>query len=102
MQQPFRPTPGATVNIDVSASSQRVLVAATGCVSVRVHNAGTAVAFIAFGDGAITATTTASVPVAAGTTEVLRFANTSGAPLYAAAIADGATGRIYFTPGDGI
>ena len=102
MNQPFRPTPAATVNIDVSGSSQRVLITADSCNSVRVMNNGTATVWIGFGDATVTAATTTGMPVGPGTTEVLRFANKSGSPLYATAIAAGATGKIYFTPGTGV
>lgn len=102
MQQAFRPTPASTVNIDVSASSQRVLITGDAANAVRVMNNGTATAWIEFGDATITAATTTGMPVGPGVTEVVRFRNDSGAPLYAAAIAAGATGKIHFTPGNGI
>lgn len=102
MQQPFRANPAGTVNIDVSASNQRVLITQDAANAVRVMNNGTATVWIEFGDVTVTATTTTGLPVGPGTTEVLRFRNDSGAPLYAAAIAAGATGRVYFTPGNGI
>lgn len=98
--QPFRPTPAATVNIDVSGSSQRVAIRPTN--SIRVMNNGTATAWIAFGDATITASTSTGMPVGPGVTEVVRFSNKDGSPLYAAAIAAASTGKIYFTPGDGM
>ena len=102
MQQAFRPTPAATVNIDVSASSQRVLITADSCNAIRVMNNGTATAWIGFGDVTVTAAVATGMPVGPGVTEVLRFTNKSGAALYATAIAAGSTGKIHFTPGTGI
>lgn len=102
MQQAFRPTPNATVNIDVSGSSQGVLVTPDAANAIRVMNNGTATAWINFGPSSVTAAVATSMPVGPGTTEVLRFQNKDGSPLYVAAIAAGATGKIYFTPGNGI
>ena len=101
MIQPFRPTPGATVNIDVSASTQRVLITPDSANSIRVMNNGSATVWIGFGDVTVTATLATAMPVGPGTTEVLRFSNKSGSALYATAIAAAATGKIYFTPGTG-
>lgn len=98
--EPFRPFAGKTVNISVSSSSQRVEVGA--CGSVRVMNNGTATVWVDFGDVTITAATTTSFPVGPGVTEVLSFPRSvDGARRYAAAIAAGSTGSIYFTPGEG-
>lgn len=102
MIQPFRPTPAATVNIDVSASSQRVLITADAANCIRIMNNGTATVWVEFGDVTVSASTTADFPIGPGVTEIVRFQNKSGAPLYAAAIAAGATGKIYFTPGNGV
>jgi hypothetical protein len=97
----FRPLLGATVNIDVSSSSQSVSLAVTSKQQVRVMNNGTATAWITFGPGAATATTTAGIPIGPGVTEVLSVEDLGGT-LYAAAIAAGSTGKIYFTPGQGL
>ena len=102
MHQPFPPTPNSTVNIDVSASNQRVIITADAANSIRVMNNGTATVWIDFGTVAVTAALTTSMPVGPGPTEVLRFQNKDGSRLYAAAIAAGATGKIYFTPGNGV
>lgn len=102
MQQAFRPNPAGTVNIDVSSSNQRVLITGDAANAVRVMNNGTATAWINFGDVTVEAAVATGMPVGPGVTEVLRFRNDSGAPLYAAAIAAGSTGKIYFTPGNGI
>lgn len=103
MIQPFRPSPAATVNIDVSSSSQAVKIAdGVGIVHVRVMNNGSATAWITFGSSTVTAVATSSVPVASGGTEVFSFANNDGSALYVAAIAAASTGKIYFTPGVGV
>lgn len=101
--QPFSPSPASTVNIDVSASSQRVAVPARVGGTFRIMNNGTATVWVEFGNSSVTASMTTGFPVAPGAIEVLRCQNTSdGSGIYAAAIAAAATGKIYFTPGDGI
>ena len=89
---------GATVNIDVGATTANV---ALGQVSpeVRVMNNGTATAWIAWGGSAVAGVLATSIPVGPGVTEV--FGIPVGAT-YAAAIAAGSTGKIYFTPGIGV
>lgn len=99
--QAFRPTPNATVNIDVSSSNQRVVITDGAANAVRVMNNGTATVWIDFGPVAVTAALATSMPVGPGVTEVLRFQTKDGSRLYAAAIAAGSTGKIYFTPGNG-
>ena len=96
----FRPYAAATVNIDVSASSQRVLIGSAPD-AVRIHNGGTATGWVNFGDGTVTAATATGIPIPAGAIEVVSVPS-GGAPLYVAAIAAGSTGKIYFTPGSGI
>ena len=98
--QPFRPTQAATVLIDVASTTANVHVGR--CDSVRVMNNGTATVWIAFGDASVTASLTTSMPVGPGGTEIVRFRNNDGSPHYAAAIAVGSTGKVYFTPGDGV
>lgn len=98
----FTPRPASSVNISVSASTQRVLVCAdNGDVDIRVMNNGTTTAWITFGTVTIEAAVATGVPIGPGVTEVLRAPNQTGA-LYIAAIAAGATGTIYFTPGSGL
>lgn len=100
---PFSPHVGKTVLINVSSSSQAVKVSDNpGPRQVRIMNDGTATIWVAFGNSsAVSSSTTANLPIAAGATEVLTAAIGDG-PLYAAAIAAGATGKVYFTPGSGI
>lgn len=100
---PFSAVAGATVNIDVSSSSQTVLVAKTpGTIAIRVMNDGSATVWVSFGNtSSLTASTTTDMPVAAGATECFGVSFAIGS-VYAAAKAAGSTGKIYFTPGDGI
>ncbi len=100
---PFQPATAGTVLIDISASNQRVSFAKTNIQQVRVMNNGSATVWVEFGDVTATASLTASYPVGPGVTEIVTptWAN-NGATLYAAAIAAGTTGKVYFTPGSGI
>lgn len=94
---PFRPSGGATVNIDVGAASVRVVM--TSGEQQRVMNNGTATAWIAFGDNTVAAAVATSMPVGPGVTEVITIpVGTTNV----AAIAAAATGKIHFTPGSGI
>lgn len=99
--QPFVPS-GATENIDVSSSSQRIDIESAS--QVRVMNDGTATVWIAFGGSGVTATLAAGMPIGPGVIEVLNFDGATGANpnRHVAAIAAGSTGKIYFTPGIGI
>ena len=99
----FGPRRNGTVNINVGAASQRVYVGRrNGPITVRIVNNGTATAWINWGDSTVTADTTNDLPVGPGVHEVLTFGPDQGGELYIAAIAAGATGRIYFTEGEGI
>lgn len=96
----FYPADASTVSIDVSASTQVIQVSArTGPVQVRICNAGSATAWIRAGGSGVVATTS-GIPILAGDIEVMSFQGTGA--LYIAAIAAGATGKIYFTEGGGI
>ncbi len=101
----FQGRPNATVNIAVSASSQAVLVY-TGepgaVVQVRVMNNGSATAWQAFGDSTVTTSTSAGRPFGSGATEVLTTVVPASGQLYAAAIAAGVTGSMYFEAGIGL
>lgn len=93
---PFTPNPASTVNIDVGAASASVSLGITQRASVQVTNDGTATAWINFGGSGVTAALATGIPVRSGATLV--FATNQP---YVAAIAAGATGKIYFTPGSG-
>ncbi len=99
----FVPYPAATVNVDVAATTASVSLAVNPStpMQVRVMNNGTATAWVNFGVSGVTAVLATSFPVGPGVTEVLTL-QPQGAILYAAAIAAGSTGKIYFTPGTGI
>ena len=99
----FTSASAITVNIDVSASTQRVQVSADGNPkAVRIMNNGTATVWLAWGGSTVTASLTTGVPVGPNVHEVLTMDNQGGTGLYVAAIAAGSTGKVYFTPGDGI
>lgn len=99
---PFRPNGDATVNIDVSSSSQRVKVSSFfGPHQIRVTNLGTAAVWLKFGSDTVTADVTNDFPVGAGSTEVFTVLG-GESDLYVAAIAAASTGKIYFTPGEGV
>ena len=103
MTRSFSPAQNKTVSIDVSGTSQRVLVGNCNApITVRIVNNGTATAWINWGDVTVTATTTTSLPVGPGVHEVLTLSPDEGGLLYIAAIAASATGRIFFTEGYGI
>lgn len=103
MESAFAPRNNGTVNINVSGTSQRVLVGKrNSAMSVRIHNAGTAMVWIAAGDSTVTAQSSNDVPVGPGLYEVLTFSPSQNGDLYIAAIAAGATGLIYFTQGEGL
>lgn len=98
MSSPIAISPGGTKSIVVSSSSQSVSLAISGGPrQVRVMNDGTATVWIAFGVSGVTASASADAPIAAGATEVFTIPDL-GVTIYAAAIAAGATGTIYFTP----
>lgn len=93
---------GDTVNIVVSAATQVIEIVPAGDV-VRIFNGGTATVFIKFGASNVTATLAAGIPIGAGVTEIeTPKERDTNNRLYVAAIAVGASGTIYFTPGVGI
>jgi hypothetical protein len=103
MNRSFSPAQNNSVSIDVSATSQRVLVGNCNApMTVRIMNNGTATVWINWGDVTVTANTTNSLPIGPGVHEVLTFSPDQGGLLYIAAIAVGVSGRIFFTQGQGI
>ena len=99
---PFSPSPNS-VNIDVSNTSQRVKISdGRGAQQVRYFNDGTATVWIRFGDATVTADSATAMPVGAGMCELFTINAPYNDPLYVAAIAAGSTGKIHFTPGEGI
>jgi hypothetical protein len=105
MKNVFSPNRGATVNIDVSTSNQRVAVySRRRQIAVRVYNDGSATAWIDFGDVNVVASATTGMPINSKESIIIQvdIDETMKAPLYMAAIAAGATGKIYFTPGEAL
>lgn len=96
----FAPT-ADTVNVAVSAASQTVNLGRPD--QVRVMNNGSATVWCRLGASGITVSASNGFPVAPGATEVISVpAKFASADVFAAVIAGGATGSIYFTPGTGI
>jgi hypothetical protein len=103
MIRSFAPAQEKTVSIDVSATSQRILIGNTNSpLTIRVMNNGTATVWLNWGDVTVNATVANSLPIGPGVHEVLTLSPDQGGLLYIAAIAAGASGRIYFTQGSGI
>jgi hypothetical protein len=99
----FAPVGDDTFNIDVAATTARVKLGdINGRLQVRVYNDGSAPAWIKFGDSTVTADTTNDIPIGSKLTCGFTVTPVAGGALYVAAIAGGATGKIYFTPGTGI
>jgi hypothetical protein len=97
MMQPFRPVANGTLTLSATTSSSRVQVSAVAVPQeYRIYNAGTVAVFIEDGNSAVTANTTADVPIAPGAIEVLTLAGT-----HVAGITASGTATIYITPGDG-
>jgi ABC-type xylose transport system substrate-binding protein len=97
-QSPFTAA-GATVSLAVTATTGRVAVTGLDAFNpaVRFFNSGAATVFAACGDVTVVATT-ASLPIAAGTIEVLGC-NKGG---YVAGITASGTATLYLTAGSGL
>ena len=100
----FEPAAASTVQINVSASNQRVQLGNSANApkkrnrDIRVFNEGTATVWIEFGiDNTVAAAVATGMPIPAGAVEVFTGISAN----YVAAIAAGSTGKIYFTAGDG-
>lgn len=92
---------GDTVNLAVTAGSASVAltdIGHRGGAEVRVVNAGTVNAFIAFGSSAVTAATSTGLVVLAGTAEVF---GVSPLATHVAGIVASGTPTLYFTTGRG-
>lgn len=96
---PFQGKPHSTVHIDVSSVTQRVLVSNEPVArTIRAHNDGSATVLFEYGDATVTAVLANSQTLPAGAVEVQ---SVPAGPIYAAVIAAGSTGSVYFTPGQG-
>lgn len=92
----FAPKGDATVTLAVTTTSSSGTLDIYSS-SVRIHNAGTALAFIRFGTGTTTALTS-DMPLASGATETF----TKGSADKIAAIAASGTATLYVTNGEGL
>ncbi|MES2323276.1 MAG: hypothetical protein V4633_13510 [Pseudomonadota bacterium] len=92
----FMPKGDATVTIAVTVASASGTIDSNSS-AVRIHNAGTALAFIRFSTGASTAVTT-DMPIASGATETF----TKGTANTISAIAESGTATLYVTNGEGL
>lgn len=93
----FHPNGLLTASLAVTGASSRVQLDQFSAV-VRVQNKGPNEAFIQFGDGTVTATTS-HMPIASGATETF----TKGIATHVAAICAGAeTATVRFTGGEGL
>ncbi len=104
--QAFRPVTGGTVSLAVTATSASAALPSTGgggTKSVRVHNAGTATAFVRFSDDSVAVAVLTDMPIPSGATEMFTVIDRDGAVNHIAAIAAGAgTATVYATVGEGI
>jgi hypothetical protein len=89
-------TPIATVSLAVTTTTGRVALVGDAS-TVRLYNAGTATAFVKFGDSSITAATT-NMPIPAGAIEAFR---PPGSSTHLAAITSSGTATLYATSGEG-
>jgi hypothetical protein len=96
-QSPFQAS-GNTVTLSVTGATARVAVATDGYnTAIRVFNSGAVPVFLACGDVTVVAATTTSMPIAAGTVEILGCGKG-----YIAGISAGTAATVYLTPGAGI
>ena len=100
MTLPF--TPKATVNLSATSSTGRVQMYSEigGRAAVIVTNpAGNPTVFINFGGSTVEATTSAGLPILAGTAQTFTL---GASQTHVAGITASGSGTIYFTPGEGI
>lgn len=89
------------VAVTTLSGSTRVVMnnTQTGITQVaRICNTGTEIAFVAFGNSLVVATTTESMPIMAGSVEVFGVGNAT----HIAAVTAANTTTLYVTLGDGI
>lgn len=98
---PFTPNFSKTKSISVTSTTASVTLDATdsgtGNMVMRIANAGTATAFVRWGNGAQTALVT-DLPILSGTVEV--FSKTDNVDTVAAITSSG-TATLYITCGEG-
>jgi len=95
----FRTDGAATATLAVTATSGRVQIqtASPGAPNARIFNAGASIVFVECGGVAVVATVAASMPVAAGTVEVIGCQTS-----HLAAVTSTGTSTLYVTPGTGL
>jgi hypothetical protein len=101
----FSPLAGATVTLAAAATSSSVALPGppSGSFQVRIHNAGSATAFVRFGGAETAASAGADLPVPPGAVEVLTLDNPARDPVtHAAAITETGSATLYVTPGRGL
>jgi hypothetical protein len=91
---PFAPSGTTTIAGSVASNSAALTTGDT----VVVYNAAATLAFVAFGNGAATATVAAGYPVPPGATRIIFVGPIVN---FAAAILASATGNVYFSAGTG-
>ena len=98
--RPFAPVGQATINFTATTSSANTTITSNNqfAGTYRIYNSGSNDVFLEFGGPQNTATTTASMPLKAGTAE--RFANNK--QTHVAAITLTSSSQIWITPGEGI
>lgn len=99
--------PAGTVNIAATTTSANVALP-IGCPptgserpQVRIYNAGTNPAFIAFGDANVAATVAAGVPIPPGASVPVEKLTVPFGATHVACILGTGTGTVYFTSGFG-
>ena len=101
MMVPFEPRAEATVSVAASAVTNNVRFNDTsafpGVPYLRVVNAGSVVAFVAFGGETVEASASTSVPIRPDSEMILR----PGGSSYMAAVTAAGTATVYATPGYG-
>jgi len=96
-QTAFRAS-GSTVTLAATATSGRVAIqTAQTSSNVRIYNSSTtATVFVQCGNATVVATTTAGMPVAPGTVEIINCST------HLAGITASGTASLYLTPGSGL
>ena len=93
--------PNSTVNVAIGTSTANVKICDGGGMrQVRIVNDSTQTVFIAFGGSTVATALTTGFPMRAGSDYIFSAAPENGV-LYAAVIGTSASGKVYFTWGDG-
>ena len=99
MTIPFGPQLGETVSVSATASTASAAISINRASTLVVSNTGSSLAYVSWGAGSATATTS-DYPVLSGSKEPVTIPNTV---THVAAICDsGESTTVKFTPGRGI